>query len=82
MQSAAVFWVCRPPPPPLPASIASLPSLCPSSIAQVYNAYYHGFTTLRDLPPVRDLHQNAALATLLRRLVDEHCARPAADRCL
>lgn len=40
---------------------------------QVYNAYHHGFATLRALPPVASMQQNAELVSLLRRLVDEHC---------
>jgi hypothetical protein len=43
------------------------------AVLQVYNAYYHGFATLKELPPVADMQQNEQLVRLLRRLVDEHC---------
>jgi hypothetical protein len=39
----------------------------------VYNAYYHGFATLKDLGPIADMQQNDHFVKLLRRLVDEHC---------
>ncbi|KAL4442411.1 hypothetical protein ABPG77_004995 [Micractinium sp. CCAP 211/92] len=42
------------------------------NIKKVYNAYHHGFATLRALPPVASMQQNAELVSLLRRLVDEH----------
>lgn len=42
------------------------------NIKKVYNAYHHGFATLRALPPVTSMQQNAELVALLRRLVDEH----------
>ena len=38
-----------------------------------YNAYYHGFQTLKDLRPVADMQQNDHFVKILRRLVDEHC---------
>ena len=44
-----------------------------TAVLQVYNAYYHGFATLKELPPVADMQQNEQLVRLLRRLVDEHC---------
>lgn len=40
-----------------------------------YNAYYHGFQTLKDLRPVADMQQNDHFVKILRRLVDEHCER-------
>ncbi|EFN56714.1 hypothetical protein CHLNCDRAFT_21859, partial [Chlorella variabilis] len=42
------------------------------NIKKVYNAYYHGFTTLRDLDPISDMQRNDHFVKLLRRLVDEH----------
>ncbi|KAL4447906.1 hypothetical protein ABPG75_005125 [Micractinium tetrahymenae] len=42
------------------------------NIKKVYNAYHHGFATLRALPPVTSMQQNADFVALLRRLVDEH----------
>ena len=45
------------------------------TVPQVYNAYYHGFTTLRDLDPISDMQRNDHFVKLLRRLVDEHCER-------
>ena len=47
------------------------PPACPPA-KQVYDAYFHGFTTLKGLPPVTDMAGNDALVRLLRRLVDEH----------
>ncbi|KAL4853660.1 [3-methyl-2-oxobutanoate dehydrogenase [lipoamide]] kinase [Chlorella vulgaris] len=42
------------------------------NIKKVYNAYYHGFATLKDLGPIADMQQNDHFVKLLRRLVDEH----------
>lgn len=42
------------------------------NIKRVYNAYYHGFQTLKDLRPVADMQQNDHFVKILRRLVDEH----------
>ena len=39
---------------------------------QVYDAYYHAFTVLRDMQPVTCFEGNSELDTVLRRLLDEH----------
>ena len=46
---------------------------CPPAKQMQYNAYYHGFQTLKDLRPVADMQQNDHFVKILRRLVDEHC---------
>ena len=54
--------------PCLPACVAS------RCLQKVYNAYFHGFTALKDLPPIASMQQNEQFSQLLRRLVDEHGA--------
>ncbi|PSC73841.1 pyruvate dehydrogenase kinase [Micractinium conductrix] len=51
----------------LPYIVVSNPN-----IKKVYNAYYHGFATLKSLAPVTSMQQNEVFVGLLRRLVDEH----------
>ena len=44
------------------------------NIMKVYNAYFHAFTTLRDMPRVESLEDNEKFSKVLKRLVDEHGA--------
>lgn len=41
-------------------------------IKKVYQSYYTAFETLRQLPPVSSLEENANFTALLRKMLDEH----------
>lgn len=55
----------------------ALPAWRNANAMQVYDAYYHAFSVLRDMHPVTSFEDNAQLDILLRRLLDEHGWRSA-----